>query len=102
MTDDSERKSRAVSVFLGRGLHGWPGEYPERLVEEFGEDQGLDLLLYVQTLLDELWAVPLDWTNEPDLWKRTDRIVATVAANHPELSAEALDTLRWHYSYQSK
>ena len=102
MTDDSARKSRAVVVFLGHGVEPSPSRYPERLVAEFGEEQGLDLGMYVRAVLGELFAVPTDWRVEPDLWKRTDQIVAVVAANHPELNDEALAALRSYYSFQSK
>ena len=102
MTEDSDRKSRAVVVFLGHGVESWPSRYPERLVEEFGEEQGLDLVMYADAVLDELFAVPIDWSKEPDLWKGTDGVVAVVAERHPELNAEALQALRGYYAFQSK
>jgi hypothetical protein len=88
-------------LYLGVGLGPVSHLDPQRVVDSFGEDQGFDLLRYVQTLLDELYAVPVDWTVET-LASATDTAVQTIAARHPELSEDALDALKWKFGYDSR
>lgn len=84
-------------MYLGRGASPFPKRDPARLTASFGEAVGLDLLVYVEGVLDELYTVTPDWESE-DLNGATDRAARTIAEKHPELSEEAIDTLRWSFS----
>jgi hypothetical protein len=98
-----QQRSEAVILFLGKGLNPWLKRKPERLTERFGEEIGLDLVQYVQTVLDELYGVQPDWSGGgDDLVSGTNKAVDRVRENHPELSEEALAALGWSFSYDWK
>jgi hypothetical protein len=98
---ESGHESEALALYLGEGLSPYPKRDPARLTERFGESEGLDLVAYAERVLDELYAVKPDWDSE-DLAAATDRAVRGVIERHPELSTEAIDALRWSYSWDWK
>jgi hypothetical protein len=93
-------RSEAVLLLLGRGTSPYPQRDPQRVVDRFGESEGLDLIQYIEQVLDELYAVAPDWTN--DLQAVTARAVEVVRQQHAELSDEALAALGWSYSWDWK
>jgi hypothetical protein len=90
-----------MMLYLGRGLSPYPKRDPARLTAKFGDADGLDLVAYVERVLHELYEVKPDWDAE-DLKAATDRAVRGVIDKHPELSTEAIDALRWSYSWDWK
>jgi hypothetical protein len=92
-------KSEAIVLFLGS--RSYPKPDPARLIERFGETEGLDLVAYAQGVLTELFKVLPNWEID-DLSAATQRAVAVVAENHPELAPAALAALRWSYSFSYK
>jgi hypothetical protein len=97
----NEERSQAVILFSGKGLSPYPKWDPERVTEHFGEEVGLDLVQYVESLLDELYGVQPDWS-EGDLVFVTNKAVDRIRKGHPELSEDALAVLGWSFSFDWK
>jgi hypothetical protein len=95
MTPNPE--SVAIVQFLGRGVAPFPKPDAKQLVETF-EERATEVASYVEAVLDELYRVPVDWETET-LDSGTELAVSSVASRHPKLSEEALEVLRWKYSW---
>jgi hypothetical protein len=95
------RESEAIVLYLGRGVLSYPKRDAARLIERFGETEGLDLVAYAQGILKELFDVIPNWEKD-DLGAATHRAATVVAENHPELDPDALAALRWSYSWSYK
>jgi hypothetical protein len=80
MTDSAQ--SEAVILLLGRGTKPYPQRDPQRVIDRFGEPEGIHLVYYTEQLLDELYAVVPDWSN--DLQEVTAKAVEIVRRAHPE------------------
>ncbi len=59
-----ENRSEAVVLLLGRGITPYPKPDPQRLIERFGEELGLDLVQYSEAVLAELYELAPDWSRE--------------------------------------
>jgi len=79
----------------------FPRRDPQALVDRFGSIDAADLVVYCETVLEELYGSNPDWATE-DLAAATEHAVALVASSHPELSTDALASLRWSYSWDWK
>jgi hypothetical protein len=93
--------SESIVLLLGRGASPYPKKDPERVTAVYGDSVGLDLVSYAQRVLNELYDVTPNWDAE-DLLGAAERAVSTVAARHPELNRDALEALRWSYTYSYK
>jgi hypothetical protein len=96
-----DKQSEALILFLGLGITPHPKRDPERVLAKFGDGVGLDLVAYSQAVLTELYNEQPDWNTE-NLAEATERAVDKVRASHPELSGDAIEALRWSYSWDWK
>jgi len=97
----SEWQSEALILYLGKGITPYPQRDPQRLVDRYGSLEAADLVSYCEQVLEELYDSKPDWTTE-DLSKATDRAVRAVSQRHPELSDEAINSLKWSSSWDWK
>lgn len=98
MADD---RNDALMLYLGVGISPYPQRDPQRLVLKYGEEKGLDLVTYSEAILRELYEQEPDWSVD-DLAGATRRASTAVADNHPELSNDAVEALKWSYSWDWK
>ena len=93
----NENLSKSVVLFSGYGVESYPGEYPDRVSDAFGElDYGL--LGQVQAVFTELDQLKPDWANcslqEAGRWAKSQ-----MQLMHPDLSENALDALEWTFTW---
>lgn len=93
--------SEAVVLYLRFDDAPMPRHDHERLLAQFGPDKGQEIGQRVETLMDELGRVKIDWSAH-SLDSGTDAARAEMKAKHPELSERALDALAWKFSYDWK
>ncbi len=94
-------RSEGLVLYLGKGVVPYPQRDPQRLIERYGSEVATSLISYCEKVLDELYGAEPDWTSE-DLSGATERAVALVASVHPELTEQALASLKWSYSWDWK
>lgn len=97
---DPVMTSRAIVVYTGRGLSPFPVRSPERLAEYFGPLVAADLAPVVDRLDEEFYEVSP--ASSETLEAAADRAVAVFVQRHPELTRDAVDALRWCYTYDWK
>ena len=94
--------SRAVVVYIWgypRRLP-YPTAHPEDVVATFA-DSGPDLVAYVDAILSEAYAEPMELPGE-SLSDSARRIEAVISARHPELDEEAVRAVGTHFAYMTK
>lgn len=97
---EDQALSQAVIAYLGKGRSAFPRSEAGAVVE-FAVDTGTDpdtLLGSVRALVDECMAIKIDWSNST-LSEGGDEAERVMAGRHPELSAGALNALRWMFTY---
>jgi hypothetical protein len=67
----------------------------------FGEQESICLVAKVDKLLDELFAVNVDW-NQHTLVSGTEFAVAEFREKHPEVNELGAVALGWAYSFLNK
>ncbi len=91
-----ERKSKAVTLYLSRGVRPVPTRNEAALLDYFGPNDGPEMLEYVGAVLRE--ASAYGWKGD-DFTSGTDSYKSEVRRAHPELNEEATATLVAAYSY---
>jgi hypothetical protein len=90
--------SRAIIEWTGKALAlREPDRDTARLVERYGRDDAQRVVRALRTLqaeFDETERCPGETR-----WLAADRAAAVFAARHPELSAAAVEALRWCYAF---
>lgn len=102
MADDTHGSilSTALLEYLGKGRSSFPRSDADAVVA-FATQVGADpdaVLAQVRAITDECMAIRIDWTTRT-LVEGGDEARGVMAARHPELSDEALDALRWMFTY---
>jgi predicted Ser/Thr protein kinase len=92
--------SHAVVIYTGRGISPFPVRSIERLAEHFVSLQAAELAPVVAGLDEEFYEV--EPASGESLNAAADRAAAVFTSHHPELTAEAIDALRWCYTYDWK
>ncbi|HET9115924.1 MAG TPA: hypothetical protein VFN33_07500, partial [Gaiellaceae bacterium] len=85
----------------GKGMFPHPQPDPQRVLDRFGEREGVDLLAYCEGVMKEMYDLEPDWSVE-DLDGASERAVTAISARHPELSPIAIDALHWSYMWDWK
>lgn len=93
--------SEALPLWLGYGVYAIPKRSLKRLEARYGRDDAAALVPVLQQLVHEFWENdPANWTDDPVQVR--DSLIQQFRARHPELSDEVLQTLYWHYSWNSR
>ena len=98
---DEDDLTKAVVLWTGWGTKSSPHRDDAALVQEFGEERGLDLLLMVRSLEADFYRSDAHLT-EPNLRAMTARAAEDFRARHPHASAALVDALAWCYSFDNK
>lgn len=101
MVLDPELISRAIVVWLGRGTATWPRPDTNRLVEAFGLDEATRLLSILEELRKEFFASDAKDTTA-GLNQMADVAAEQFRQHHPEITAEAVETLANWYAWAYK
>ncbi|HOF62808.1 MAG TPA: hypothetical protein PLL54_00785 [Dermatophilaceae bacterium] len=88
-----ETLSAAVILYVGKGR--FPA--PRKLSDEVLDTYGPAYVAQVRALVREIEATQVDWS--AGLSAASTEATQRLAANHPELSPDALAALRWYVSY---
>jgi hypothetical protein len=97
---DADRLSEALIIYTGRRTSPFPVRSVERLSEHLGSLAAADLATEVTRLDEEFYAT--EPTNDESLDVAADRAAAIFATRHPDLTSDAVDALRWCYTYDWK
>lgn len=92
---------RAIVLLVGRGQNPNPALDPSRVIAEFGASEGPRLARTAMAIVDEAFAVPIDWAAHT-LQSATEKVGTQLRARHPELSDEAISAILWEYSYSNR
>ena len=98
---DDHTITRAVVLWTGWGASSRPSRDDARLVAEFGDELGADLVQTVHRLEDEFYRSDARFT-EPELSAMGDKAVADFRTLHPELGPDAAEALAWCYTFDYK
>src|SRR5438105_1681605 len=94
-------KSRAVVLYLSVGRASYPKHNPGALDSAFTPVEADELRGYVESLLTEMYALPVNWQMH-SLLSGTYAVEAELRVRHPELSDDAIHALGWDFSYSWK
>lgn len=97
---ETSQISEALVIYTGRGASPFPIRSLERLAERFGPAAASDLAAEVTRLDEEFYAT--EPASDESLDAAADRAAAVFAARHPDLTRDAVDALRWCYTYDWK
>ena len=97
---DVDLVNDAIILYCGRGRSPFPDWDPKRLSDRFGALDAADLVVCIDKLSDEFYL--LDPEPSESVGEGADRAARVFAENHPEVSPEAVDALRWTYTYAWK
>jgi hypothetical protein len=71
------------------------------MIDHYGQEQADALLEEIRPLLQEIMAIPVDWTAQS--WQEAgDHVRDTMLERHPYLSEEAAARLRGYFMFQTK
>ncbi len=90
--------SRAIVAFLGAGRSALPASDEAAVVAIAVETAPTVLLGRVRAIVGECLSVPVEWSGI-SLGEGGDLARRAMSRRHPELTAEALDELRWMFTY---
>ncbi|MFJ2368791.1 hypothetical protein [Microbacterium sp. NPDC087665] len=93
--------SQAIIAFLGSGRTAWPASDESAVVACAVETDPTVLLGRVRAIIGECLSVPVDGSGI-SLTEGGDLARKAMALRHPELTVEALDELRWMFTYNWK
>ncbi|SOD82515.1 hypothetical protein [Streptomyces sp. Ag109_G2-15] len=93
-----ERKSAAITVFLGRGESPFPQRDEAAVLARFGPDDGPGLAAYAKEIVSEAAAFDIEWGDQ-SLSSGTAHFREEMRRRHPELTDEAVAALGWFFSY---
>ncbi len=97
---DANLLSRALVIYTGRGASPYPARSVDRISEYFGIVAAAELEAEVTRLDEEFYM--LEPANDESIDAAADRAVSIFAAHHPDLTKDAIDALRWCYTYDWK
>jgi hypothetical protein len=79
----------------------WLARYPGKNIEEFAKTYGQhseEMLAEVRSILVEAMKIDVDWTGRT-LIDGGNFVMSTMSDRHPELSDQALSSIRSYYTY---
>jgi len=99
MKIDPSVLSEAIVVWIGKaGLSPIPRPDDSRVISRFGEEASLDILPLVRRMFDDFYA-----TDAIHRVADNDEMLEVAAADfralHPDISADAVDALKWSMSW---
>ncbi|MFT3799075.1 hypothetical protein [Microbacterium sp.] len=92
-----ELLSRALIQHVGKGRSPFPLS-DDDAVRELADADGDTLLAWVRAVETEMMSIEIDWSSRT-LSDGGDEAEHILARRHPELSADALNALRWMFTY---
>lgn len=90
--------SRAIILYLAKGRSPFPKSDDAAVIAAAHPVDAPALLDRVRRITDECMAIDIDWASH-SLVEGGEEARQTMAIRHPELSPEALDALRWMFTY---
>lgn len=90
--------SRAVVLYTHWVDKPSPRHDSDAVIAEFGAQRGPELLVEVAELFREANLLEVDWTSMT-LAEGGDYMRSVTAKRHPELTDEALDAMRWKWTF---
>lgn len=96
-----DSKSKAVITYLWGDESPYPRADPAAVVEIFGTSEGPLLVEYVEAVLADGREVPIDWSCHT-LDSMSHVYAAAISERHPELSDDAIESLRVAFTYWYK
>lgn len=93
-----EQLSRAVVAYLGKGRSAFPRTDAGAVAPDAPATERDALLARVRNVVDECLAIEVDW-HDRSLAAAGQVARDTMARRHPGLSPDALDALRWLFTY---
>jgi hypothetical protein len=97
---DPDLLSRAIMIWYDPGLP-YPEPHDDRVVAEFGEEQGRELLPQLKAIRAEFLDSDA-YTTVADLAEMAKQARADFSAKHPEISSAALELLASDYAFTNK
>lgn len=98
---DPDLLSKALIVWTGWGHARWPSRDEHRLVEHFGGDLAAELLPELHRLESEFYDSDAH-TKVADLAEMGNIAARRFRDLHPELTSDAVDALKWCYTFDHK
>jgi hypothetical protein len=90
--------SKAIVLFLQYGSAKSPRADEDRVIAEFGESKGRELLKRVHAIIEEANAIPVDWSKHT-LASAGKLVRDEMHRRYPGLSDDALDALAWKFTF---
>lgn len=90
--------SQAIILYLAKGRSSFPKSDDAAVIAAASAPEGPALLDRVRRITDECMAIDVDWASHT-LVEGGEEARQTMALRHPELSPQALDALRWMFTY---
>lgn len=90
--------SKAIVLYLGFGTDRSPSKNRARLVDTFGSSRAEALQFLVQSLLEELSEIQVDWSVH-SLHSAGEMVRAEMRSRHPDLSDAAARALAWKFTW---
>lgn len=97
----AEEASQALVLWLGFGRAAWPQRDDAAIAAAVGPDRAPSVLETLRALESDFYASDA-LIIAPDLVAMGDRAAQQFRARHPELSDEAVNALRWAYTFDWK
>lgn len=98
---DGSILTRAVVFWTGWGRATWPDRDDDKLIAEYGDDVGLDLVQAVHRLEDDFYSSNARFT-EDNLALMGEHAAAEFRDRHPEIGEDGVQALTWCYTYDYK
>jgi len=98
---NSPALSNAIVVYTGWHRAPIPARDDARVVEEFGEEEALDLLPRVHALENDFYRSEARRLAR-DIQRMGDQAADEFRKRHPEVSEDAIQALAWCYTYDYK
>lgn len=96
-----QQLNHALVAYLGWGRSSFP-RHDEAAAKEFmAASEEEELLAQVKSIVAGCVSVEIDWSTHT-LSEAGDEVRRVMAARYPELNDDALDALRWEFTYSNK
>lgn len=90
--------SEAVCLYLGVGTASYPQRDERAVGASLGPLVASDTVAKITELLHEVDAFPVVWDRTTEL-EAVDEMARSMARRHPELSAAAIEALKWQFTW---
>lgn len=90
--------NQAIIAFLGGGRSAFPTHDGAAVIAAASATDARALLDRLRRVTDECMAIHIDWASHT-LVEGGEEARQTMACRHPELSPQALDALKWMFTY---